>query len=84
MSSEQDPSEVKTRAELIACVRALAQQAPSAESGFENRDLESYLEALAAWLEDMDGYFEGRGETPPKEMSWRLLAQALTAATIYE
>ena len=32
---------------------------------WENRDLPSYLEAIAAWVDDMDGYYRNLGEDSP-------------------
>ncbi|WP_442857041.1 DUF7660 family protein [Arthrobacter sp. YN] len=52
--------------------------------GWENADLESFLEAMSAWTRDMDGYFMNRGEPVPDVPSWQLFAQMLLAAKIYE
>ncbi|BCW35138.1 hypothetical protein StoSoilA2_11940 [Arthrobacter sp. StoSoilA2] len=51
---------------------------------WENGDLESFLEALSAWTRDMDGYFANLGEPVPDVPSWRLIAQMLLAARVYE
>jgi hypothetical protein len=51
---------------------------------WENANLEDFLSALAAWVEDMDGYFENRSEPPPKTSVWKLIGQMLLAARIYE
>ncbi|MGH2599621.1 MAG: DUF7660 family protein, partial [Dehalococcoidia bacterium] len=44
----------------------------------------SYLSAMAAWAEDMDGYYENRGDPVPKQPSWRTLGELLLAARVYE
>lgn len=51
---------------------------------WENADLGRFLEAFEAWVRDMDGYFENRGEQTPAEPSWSLLATILSAARSYE
>ena len=51
---------------------------------WENRDLGSFLDAMAAWITDMDGYFENIGEPCPERPTWQTFAQILAAATIYE
>ncbi len=51
---------------------------------WENRDLERFLRAWSAWLEDSDGYFKAQGLAPPREPSWALIAQMLLAARVYE
>jgi hypothetical protein len=75
---------VKTREDLAAFVRIL--RADLAEHGerWENPDLDRYLDALAAVVEDFDGWFMNRGESVPTEPSWQLVAQLLGAATLYE
>lgn len=75
---------VTTREELAAFVALLAREAQQAPKDWENTDLHSFLEALAAWISDMDGYFVNRSEKVPEQPSWRTLAQMLAAATVYE
>ncbi len=76
--------EIKTRNDLSAFVAALRRDLLSSPDDWENATLERYLEALAAWAEDMDGYFLNRGEEIPTEPSWRLVGQLLLAAKYYE
>ena len=52
-------------------------------SGWENDTLPSYLEALAGWLEDCEGYYANKGRPLPLD-SWEIMADALRAARIYE
>ncbi|SUO97387.1 DUF7660 family protein [Suttonella ornithocola] len=52
---------------------------------WENNTLESFLNAMVSWLKDAEGYYENIEEpevlTHP---SWRLFADMLIAARIYE
>ena len=50
----------------------------------ENRGLPSFLDAMAAWISDMDGYFANIGEPCPVEPTWKTMAQILAASTMYE
>jgi hypothetical protein len=54
------------------------------EDSWENTTLDRYLEALAAWADDMDGYFTSRGEPIPEQPTWALVGMMLTSASIYE
>lgn len=49
---------------------------------WENATLPAYLEALAAWLRDSDGFYSNQGREVPD--GWRVMADALQAATNYE
>jgi hypothetical protein len=50
---------------------------------WENRDLASYLEAMAAWLEDSNGRPDILGVTADPG-AWRVVAEVLLAASMYE
>jgi hypothetical protein len=78
------PDAIQTREDLANWIRALVATLDEEASSWENADLASYLEAMAAWLEDMDGYFEGVGEPVPLQPSWKLIGQILAAARVYE
>ena len=81
----KDISDVESRADLAAFVEALARDSSRNRAGWENVDLGRYLEAVAAWINDMDGYYDNlRGEPAPETPSWRTLARILATASIYE
>lgn len=69
------------QADLNASQRA-EQASPSSPyspdaGGWENPDLSSYLEAMAAWIEDM-------GDRLPTSPTWATFHDILSAAKIYE
>lgn len=84
MQANDDDDEVRDRKSLAAFVRELAGEVSENPTSWENRDLPSFLRAMAAWIDDMDGYYRNMGEEPPKEPSWRTIADILMAATMYE
>ncbi|WP_456340888.1 DUF7660 family protein [Streptomyces mirabilis] len=53
-------------------------------SSWENAGLPSFLEALAVWIDDADGWCSKAGRELPASSSWRFLVRALGAATTYE
>jgi hypothetical protein len=75
---------IKTRADFVRFVRALAENLDSAPDEWENPTLLTYLEALAAWTEDMDGYQHNRGEVMVESIDWQTVANIFLAAKIYE
>ncbi|MDR3360773.1 MAG: hypothetical protein LBO20_09060 [Bifidobacteriaceae bacterium] len=62
----------------------MADSATDAEDGWDNQDLSVFLEAWAAWLYDMEGYYLSIGEEPPQGPTWSFLADQIRAATMYE
>lgn len=75
---------IKNRQDLIIFIKQLAKEARHPDDNWSNRDLVSYLEAMAAWIEDMDGYYKNTGKPTPKELKWATIADILKAATMYE
>ena len=75
---------IASREDFIAFVSALRRDLLRDPDGWENPTLDRYLDALAAWGEDLDGFFANRGEPTPTEPSWRLFGMMLLAAKYYE
>jgi hypothetical protein len=84
MSTIEQVDAIGSREEFVAYVRALTCSLHDEPATWEHRDLDSYLNALAAWVEDMDGYSRNRNDVTPEQPSWKVLAQMLTAARVYE
>ncbi len=80
----QRANDVRSRDDLVQFARALVADLRKNRDEWTNADLSAYLEALAAWVEDMDGYFQNRAEPVPEQPTWKTLAQLLYAAKVYE
>ncbi|MBO1334059.1 hypothetical protein [Streptomyces sp. VRA16 Mangrove soil] len=78
------PESVDSREDLAAFVRALLRSHAEERSAWENADLPSFLEALAAWIDDAGGWYDNAGRELPADGDWRFFARALRAATVYE
>jgi hypothetical protein len=65
-------------------VRVLAEQFRRQPEKWENADLAAYFEAMAAWVDDMEGFYRNRGETVPDQPTWNTLQDMLQAARVYE
>ena len=75
---------VETREDFVEFVQHLLQDWRQHPERWENANLEAYLEAIAAWVQDMDGYEGNRGKPFPKHLTWREVGEILLAARIYE
>ena len=76
--------DVRSRDDLVASIRTLRKRIAAEPHRFENTTLDDYLEALAAWIADMDGWSRNHGEVMPDDATWRHVARMLTAAAHYE
>jgi hypothetical protein len=78
-----DRSRVQTRKEFIDLIFELLDENDAVE--WKNETAYSYLQALAAWLEDADGFYQNIAETQdPNTASWQVFADAIQAAKNYE
>jgi hypothetical protein len=75
---------VQSRHDLVAFIYALRGDLATNEAAWENPTLDRYLNALASWTNDMDGYFRNQGQEMPPEPTWQLIAFMLYAAHLYE
>jgi hypothetical protein len=75
---------MKTREDFVAFLHSLVRDFRERPEQWENTSLEAYLEAMAAWVQDMDGYYRKCGERVPKHLTWKNLGEMLLAARIYE
>ncbi|MFF8972233.1 hypothetical protein [Streptomyces sp. NPDC014995] len=75
---------MSSREDLVSFVRALHRSQAEEGDSWENRDLAGFLEALAAWIDDADGWYGNAGRELPVNGDWRFFARALRAATVYE
>ncbi|WP_420822752.1 DUF7660 family protein [Streptomyces atratus] len=51
---------------------------------WENNTLATFLEALAAWVDDSPGWYQNFGKDLPAGDDWTFIARALQAAKVYE
>jgi hypothetical protein len=75
---------VRSRGDLVAFVQALRLDLDSHPDEWENTQLGAFLEALASWLEDMDGYYANTGQPTPEPPTWKTFGEILLAAKYYE
>jgi len=59
---------VRDRDSFVEFVAKLSADLRADSGAWGNRDLGRYLDALASWVEDMDGYYENQGR-PSRKMS---------------
>jgi len=75
---------VQSREDLVAFIEALKADLEANRGDWANADLASYLEAMAAWIRDMNGYYQNTGQNLPELPPWKILADILMGARMYE
>lgn len=75
---------VQSRDDLVSFLTELKADLDANRGEWTNADLGSFLEAMAAWIQDIEGYFQNTGQKLSDLSPWKLLADVLIAARSYE
>lgn len=75
---------IQTKKDFINFLRALKNDYVENLSSWENKDIEAFLEAMASWVEDMDGFYINQGLPVPEKPNWKVFADILMGGKLYE
>jgi len=75
---------INSKEEFMEHLSSLISELEHNPEKWENKSLPEYLEALKAWVNDMDGYYKNINYNTPQNVNWGIFADMLTAAKIYE
>lgn len=75
---------IKSKDEFISFLLKMQEDKKNNDSEWENKSIESYLEAIASWTEDMDGYYSNMNLSAPKDIDWSFIATLFYVGKIYE
>lgn len=75
---------IRSREDFVVFVKALSKDLRDNPESWENPSLERFLEALGAWVEDMDGFYLNQGKPVPQQPDWKVVGDILMAAKMYE
>lgn len=76
---------IASRADMAKFIEALRQDLTDDPTSWENRTLPDFLEAMAAYVADLDGFY--RNNLPgadAEQATWRAFAHILAGASVYE
>lgn len=76
--------QIRTREDFVRFIYTLKEDTHINTDEWENKDIPSYLESIASWVEDMDGYYKNMNMKPPRDVDWKFLATLFYVGKIYE
>ncbi|HEY5751397.1 MAG TPA: hypothetical protein VIU12_35305 [Chryseolinea sp.] len=76
--------EIRSKEDFIKFVGDLILDLKTNPNTWENKNLDDYLEALQRWTGDMEGYYINNNLPVPENVNWRIFADILMAARMYE
>jgi hypothetical protein len=84
MTLAEQNNSISSRGDFVEFTKALRKDLQDNPTSWENPTLERFLEALGAWVEDMDGYYLNQGKFVPIQPDWKVIGDILMAAKMYE
>ena len=85
MTHKISSTEVTDRASFIKFINSLQNEFKADPKAWENHTLDSFLQALEAYTTDLQGYYDNIHPDINADIpSWRIFADILKGATIYE
>ncbi|MFC0178757.1 DUF7660 family protein [Thorsellia kenyensis] len=75
---------IKNKADFLFFINKLKQSLENELESWVNNDLSSYLEALSDWIEGIEQFYINTKQPIPENISWKVFADILMAAKMYE
>lgn len=75
---------IRTREDFTSFLRSLKRDYLENSQSWENKDIAAFLEAMASWVEDMDGFYMNQGLPIPEKPDWKTFADILMGGKLYE
>jgi hypothetical protein len=84
MKFKQKIDEISNKEDFVNFVELLVSDLNSNPNDWTNKDLSEYLEAVARWTEDMEGYYRNLNIPMPENIDWKVFASILVSGKMYE
>ena len=84
MRLDERATKVHSRSEFIGFLKAFRKDLEENSEKWENANLNSFLEAMASWIEDIEGFYLNQNRSVPDQPSWNMLTEIFLAARVYE
>ncbi len=75
---------ISNNKDLADFIEALRADLVTNPDEWESTNLESFLEAMSAWVRSMENAYKNTGREFPSQPNWAMMADILYTAKIYE
>lgn len=84
MSNLKVPEKIITKQDFVDFLHSVRADYTERPDSWENTDIASFLESMAAWTNDMDGFYANQNLQMPENVNWKVFAEIIYASRIYE
>ena len=77
-------SQIQSREDLAQFIAMLREDLKNNPNLWENQDLDSFLDAMHSWVEEMEGYYKNHNRVIPDPPTWQVFGDILMGSRIYE
>lgn len=84
MKTAENIANIESKEDFLRFVQQLILDCRSSPEQWVNKDLESYFEAMESWVANIEQYYINMKMPVPQKINWRVFADILIAATMYE
>jgi len=84
MTIEEKLKSVNSKTDFISFIEHLVEDLKNNPDRWVNLSLSDYLESISNWTEDMEGYYLNNDLPYPININWKVFAEILYAAKMYE
>ena len=80
----QEINKIKSKQDFLTFLGLYIQDFRDNIDSWENTTIDTFLEGMESWVEDMEGYYENMHLPVPENVDWKTFANILYAAKMYE
>lgn len=84
MNFDEIIDKMEDKSAFLSFLNLLRDDLENDQKNWTNITLAEYLEAMSGWVEDMEGYYLNNGISIPENVDWKVFANILVAAKMYE
>ena len=84
MNIHERISKIHTREEFVEFLNLMINDEQINSEEWNDKSITEYLEGIASWVEDMDGYYKNMNLQIPTNIDWKFIATLMYVGKIYE
>lgn len=75
---------IRSKEDFVKFLNELKYDKEHKSEDWTNQEISSYLDGIASWVEDMEGYFNNMSIDMPTNIDWKFISTLFYVGKIYE